>query len=122
MSKSDSCGRWEFWIDVGGTFTDCFARSPDGRLLRHKLLSSGVTKGTVGGDSGRGRIVDPARRRDPAEIWNGHELRLLDAAGNVVAASRVAAFDQGAAALTLVPPLAVSPLSGQVYELLSDED
>jgi 5-oxoprolinase (ATP-hydrolysing) len=30
---------WHFWIDVGGTFTDCIARRPDGTLLRHKLLS-----------------------------------------------------------------------------------
>ena len=38
----------QFWIDVGGTFTDCIGKLPDGRLIRHKLLSSGVTKGGVG--------------------------------------------------------------------------
>ncbi|MDO6460193.1 hydantoinase B/oxoprolinase family protein [Granulosicoccaceae sp. 1_MG-2023] len=41
MSKhtpSDS-GRWQFWIDRGGTFTDLVARTPDGRLRTHKLLS-----------------------------------------------------------------------------------
>jgi 5-oxoprolinase (ATP-hydrolysing) len=32
-------GRWEFWIDRGGTFTDIVARRPDGRLTAHKLLS-----------------------------------------------------------------------------------
>lgn len=31
--------RWQFWIDRGGTFTDVVAKSPDGRLLTHKLLS-----------------------------------------------------------------------------------
>src|SRR5205823_8218679 len=31
--------RWEFWIDRGGTFTDIVARTPDGRLVAHKLLS-----------------------------------------------------------------------------------
>jgi 5-oxoprolinase (ATP-hydrolysing) len=31
--------RWEFWIDRGGTFTDVVARSPEGALLTHKLLS-----------------------------------------------------------------------------------
>ncbi len=30
---------WDFWIDRGGTFTDIVGRSPDGRLLTHKLLS-----------------------------------------------------------------------------------
>ena len=30
---------WQFAIDRGGTFTDIVARSPDGRLITHKLLS-----------------------------------------------------------------------------------
>jgi 5-oxoprolinase (ATP-hydrolysing) len=34
-----SRGRWEFWVDRGGTFTDIVARRPDGRLVAHKLLS-----------------------------------------------------------------------------------
>ncbi|KRV48699.1 5-oxoprolinase [Wenjunlia vitaminophila] len=32
-------GRWEFWIDRGGTFTDVVGRRPDGRLITGKLLS-----------------------------------------------------------------------------------
>ena len=32
-------GRWQFWIDRGGTFTDVVARRPDGTLVTHKLLS-----------------------------------------------------------------------------------
>ena len=35
----NSGGRWQFFIDRGGTFTDIVARAPDGRLLTHKLLS-----------------------------------------------------------------------------------
>jgi 5-oxoprolinase (ATP-hydrolysing) len=31
---------WEFWIDRGGTFTDCIGVSPDGELHTAKLLSS----------------------------------------------------------------------------------
>ena len=30
---------WQIWIDRGGTFTDIVARSPEGRLISHKLLS-----------------------------------------------------------------------------------
>ena len=37
--RSDVNGRWEFWIDRGGTFTDIVARRPDGRLVARKLLS-----------------------------------------------------------------------------------
>ncbi|MGL5082684.1 MAG: hydantoinase B/oxoprolinase family protein [Microcoleaceae cyanobacterium] len=32
-------GRWQFWIDRGGTFTDIVAQRPDGLLVLHKLLS-----------------------------------------------------------------------------------
>src|SRR5437667_4141815 len=32
-------GRWQFWIDRGGTFTDIVARRPDGSLSTRKLLS-----------------------------------------------------------------------------------
>ncbi len=32
-------GRWRFWIDRGGTFTDVVARAPDGTLHTTKLLS-----------------------------------------------------------------------------------
>jgi len=35
----NSGGRWQFFIDRGGTFTDIVARAPDGRLVTHKLLS-----------------------------------------------------------------------------------
>lgn len=35
MSKK----QWEFWIDRGGTFTDIVAKSPNGTLHTHKLLS-----------------------------------------------------------------------------------
>ena len=56
---------WEFWIDVGGTFTDSFARAPDGRMTHYKILSSGTVKGAVGHGSSLDRILDPARTADP---------------------------------------------------------
>ncbi len=39
MAAADGSGRWQFWIDRGGTFTDIVARRPDGTLRTHKLLS-----------------------------------------------------------------------------------
>ena len=32
-------GRWDFWIDRGGTFTDVIGRDPAGKLYARKLLS-----------------------------------------------------------------------------------
>jgi 5-oxoprolinase (ATP-hydrolysing) len=34
-----SSGKWQFFIDRGGTFTDIVAQAPDGTLLTRKLLS-----------------------------------------------------------------------------------
>jgi 5-oxoprolinase (ATP-hydrolysing) len=34
-----SDGRWQFWIDRGGTFTDIVARRPDDTIVTRKLLS-----------------------------------------------------------------------------------
>jgi 5-oxoprolinase (ATP-hydrolysing) len=115
-------GQWEFWIDVGGTFTDCCARSPGGAIRWHKLLSSGVTKGIVGAASSRQSIVDLARQGDPAQFWRGAVLKLLDAAGQPSVTAKIADFDVASGALTLRPALRVIPKIGQRYEISTDEE
>lgn len=35
----DPASNWQFWIDRGGTFTDIVAKSPEGLIKSHKLLS-----------------------------------------------------------------------------------
>ena len=37
--REETSGRWKFWIDRGGTFTDIVAERPGGELVTHKLLS-----------------------------------------------------------------------------------
>ena len=80
---------WQFWIDVGGTFTDCFACHANGSLQSQKVLSSGVTKGMVADGSAATCIVDPRRNVDPAGVWRGYRLRLLGDQGEVLADSQV---------------------------------
>ena len=36
---TNTIGKWDFWIDRGGTFTDIVGRDPQGNLHPHKLLS-----------------------------------------------------------------------------------
>lgn len=36
---TNTLGRWQFWIDRGGTFTDIVAQKTDGSIVLHKLLS-----------------------------------------------------------------------------------
>src|SRR6266513_1565633 len=39
MAEPRNFGRWQLWIDRGGTFTDIVARRPDGSIATRKLLS-----------------------------------------------------------------------------------
>jgi len=57
----------EFWIDVGGTFTDCLMKSPKGRLSTYKVLSSGITKGQVTAVIDQRTLRDEARDTFPAD-------------------------------------------------------
>ncbi len=120
----------EFWIDVGGTFTDCVARALDGTIRTHKLLSSGAYTGEVGAGSTREHIVDLHRRSDPAEFFVGYRLTLMrpaDAPRDSLPSAQddshalVTAFDCQSGTLRLDPPLAVAPAPGARYELRSGE-
>ena len=70
---------WQFFIDVGGTFTDVVARRPDGELVTHKLLSSGVVRGVVEHGSTPTCIQDSRRIDDPENFWTGYHITLLAA-------------------------------------------
>ena len=75
--------RWQFWIDVGGTFTDCLACDPAGNESFLKLLSSSVTK--VRGhllDNGTIRIVDNPFPELPDQFFVGATCRLDSADSN----------------------------------------
>ncbi|MFF0475467.1 hydantoinase B/oxoprolinase family protein [Streptomyces sp. NPDC004284] len=74
-------GRWEFWIDRGGTFTDVVGRRPDGRLVTRKVLSH-----------------DPARRRDAAVA--GIRLLLGLDPDEPVPADRIAVVKMGTTVAT----------------------
>jgi 5-oxoprolinase (ATP-hydrolysing) len=113
---------WEFWIDVGGTFTDCVARSPSGERFTHKLLSSGVTKGRVERRAGASAFFDPARTADPDGFWNGFTIRFFDPQGAELSACTVPSFDRTGALFRLDRPLPPSVEGGARYELASDEE
>jgi 5-oxoprolinase (ATP-hydrolysing) len=74
-------GRWEFWIDRGGTFTDIVALRPDGTLVTHKLLSE-----------------DPQRYRDAAVAGIRHLLGTP--AGSPLPAERIGVVKMGTTVAT----------------------
>ena len=88
-----STSHWEFWIDVGGTFTDCIARSPQDQLVTNKVLSSGLTKGCV--DAISETSIECLSLQQDDGFWSGYEIRFLDQAGSPLASSRVVQFAGG---------------------------
>jgi 5-oxoprolinase (ATP-hydrolysing) len=74
-------GRWQFWIDRGGTFTDVIGCAPDGRLRTLKLLSE-----------------NPAQYPDAAV--EGIRLLLGLGAGEPISAARVACVKMGTTVAT----------------------
>ena len=121
---------WQFWIDVGGTFTDCIACRPDGSLASHKLLSSSVYKGIVGVGSTALTIRDTARTSDPDGFFEGYRLRVLRRMDSIGADRtelvhgdlEIARFDRCAGTLELVCPLKTIPEPGLLYEISSGEE
>ncbi len=111
--------RWEFWIDVGGTFTDCIARSPEEELLTCKTLSSGATKGEILDlDTERTSFVDPLRQFEPSDFWTGYELTLSDFPNH---RWQVTAFDAESGRIYLDQSLPQDQPPGLAYELRSHE-
>lgn len=121
---------WEFCIDVGGTFTDCVACSPDGERKTFKTLSSGVTQGAITQRGTTLRTTDPLeanlfqfvdrfRCGDPDEFWNGYQCTFRNAAGESVGTSQIHEFDSTSGQFVVADAL---PDDGCRYELTSGED
>ena len=110
---------WQFWIDVGGTFTDCLGRRPDGEVVSHKLLSTSVYKGRVGVGSSDACIVDAGQCGHPPGFFEGFDFTLVEGAGASPRAGgvRIVAYDRDQGRLTPARPLATAPRVGSSYEL-----
>lgn len=52
-----SLPRWDFFVDTGGTFTDCLARSESGEFHRAKILSQGSLSAEVAEVAGRQQLI-----------------------------------------------------------------
>ena len=117
-----TAAHWEFWIDVGGTFTDCIARTPDAKLVTRKLLSTGVTKGKVAQPLGYHQFIDPDRPNDPPRFWVGYQARFLDDSGQATRIGKVAEFDHLTGTITLDEQFSGELSGGTHYELASGEE
>ncbi len=115
---------WRVFIDTGGTFTDCLAVDPGGRLHRAKVLSTSALRARLGegpeGQTDRVRL-EPAPAV-PLDFFRGFSFHLLDGGGEGEPPS-VTAYDPSSGLLTLDPPLSTTPIPpGARCELRSAEE
>jgi 5-oxoprolinase (ATP-hydrolysing) len=126
-------------VDTGGTFTDCLAVDPEGRLRRAKVLSTAALRTriaarlgkdairllSIGGPGGRGAGASPPL---PAGFFAGCALRLLGPAGLALASGAElqvlasGAEREGGATLRLDRPLPDGDLTGAAVELRAAEE
>ncbi|MEV5510587.1 hydantoinase B/oxoprolinase family protein [Streptomyces orinoci] len=70
-------GRWEFWVDRGGTFTDVVGRRPDGRLVTRKLLSHDPGRYRDAAVAGIGLALAEETGRDPAGLLPADRIAVV---------------------------------------------
>lgn len=108
---------WQFWIDVGGTFTDCLAVHPDGQLVTRKVLSSGIVKGTLQQRPADDVLLDPSLTQFPTGFFANATISLLSPQGAVSATALVSQSDGPAGRLQLDRPILSDAVPGCRYEL-----
>ncbi|MEE8129297.1 MAG: hydantoinase/oxoprolinase N-terminal domain-containing protein, partial [Vicinamibacterales bacterium] len=107
---------WQIRVDTGGTFTDCLALDPAGRLHRAKVLSTGALRGRLV------RVLDARclaiehRWAVPDDFVRGFFFQWLDADGDPI---EVVGFDASASTLELDHPPPTAPAAGAAFELSS---
>lgn len=118
-SGTPSSARWQFWMDVGGTFTDYIARSPSGKTSRAKVLSTATIKGVAQrqGD----RLVDIVRQ-EPANFWVGYQLFAFTAAGQAVDLGSITASEPSTGAINVSQSIPAELGNTIRYEIQSPEE
>lgn len=114
--------QWEFWIDAGGTFMDCIAKSPEGKFSTHKLLSSGVTKGKITRQISDNQFNDPIRNNDPSNFWKGYTISIFGQNAQLIHESTITNFDSQTGSITFQHPFQQNSTEGLIYELSCDDE
>ena len=108
-------GKWNIWIDTGGTFTDCISEDPDGSITRIKVLSNSTLRGKVKEVIDKNRLRFSGRLYTDKDIFRGFSIRFLPDGPT----SEVVSADLTERVLTIN---GAAPSPGTDFELTSGEE
>ncbi|NQZ57738.1 MAG: hydantoinase/oxoprolinase family protein [Lentisphaeraceae bacterium] len=112
-----TANKWEFKVDVGGTFTDYIAISPERQTISGKLLSSGCLKGSLNDDLQSNEFFDDNFSTVAPDLFKDFKIRFYHE--NEVLESRVIDFNNDSGKFTLTDILHIP--QNTVYELFTGE-
>jgi 5-oxoprolinase (ATP-hydrolysing) len=110
---------WKIWADTGGTFTDCLAEDPAGRLHRAKVLSTSAVRGRIAAWDGEDAVRVEPGWAVPAGFFRGFAFRLLR---EDAAAVEVLDWEPDGRLLRLASLLPPGDFIGATFELRSPEE
>lgn len=141
MTRILAKDHWQYWMDAGGTFTDCIAIPPKSiqppasglsdapvTILRRKVLSSAVVKGRVSQVLNASCLLMEQSDEYPENFWRGYQARLLRPDGSLMHSARIEASQQeaGHVRIKLAEPIGslgeLDLASGMAMELVSPEE
>jgi 5-oxoprolinase (ATP-hydrolysing) len=108
---------WRIWIDTGGTFTDCLARSPTGELRRSKVLSHGALRARIDQRSSPRELRTACGWQLPDGFFDGWRAR-AESGVEVEIERSIPSAGQ----LTAHEPWPAELAPGQAVELISGEE
>jgi 5-oxoprolinase (ATP-hydrolysing) len=112
-------GTWRLWADTGGTFTDCLAVDPEGRLHRAKVLSTSALRGRIAERTGPASLRLETAWRVPRDFFRGFNFRRLPEEPSPRTAT---GWDPDAGVLHLDGALHGEDPAGSACELRSPEE
>ncbi|MFQ5630158.1 MAG: hydantoinase/oxoprolinase N-terminal domain-containing protein, partial [bacterium] len=111
---------WQIWIDTGGTFTDCIAVDPAGKVHRAKVLSSSALRGKIVKKHDRHTLQIQEQWQAAKDFVKGFSFRLLGPHKNE--RHFVSAYDPSNAILTLEKAIDSEISPHPAFEVQSPEE
>ncbi len=119
MEKDLSVANYKISIDTGGTFTDCIATSPDGTILRRKVLSSSALRGSARSTDNSRKISIRLEYETPGDFFKGYDFSLLDDPGR---SCKIISSDEKESTITLSDELSLPSDQYVPFEIQSPEE